>query len=427
MRGAVQVRGRPFEKAVGGTKIKKDSDIIVSNVAFPGGKGGIDGNTSFFFLLRARLTSPIRRDQVSMKTTDDDMDTRIDKIKLSITNTCILNCKYCFVKKGHVVMDESVSKKAVSLIIKSPGIDKTILLYGGEPLLAFDLIQTIVRFARIEAKTHGKNVVISVATNGILIDEGRLDFFKKNGVNLSISIDGDKETHIANRLVGSPYSYENIVDSVKLALDILSPRNVSALVAVTPYNVGNLYKNLTHLRSLGIENFNIEPIQGDGYRWTAMAQEVFRVALDLFMRDVFRLAKNGTFVFLGSVTRALLQDDSIINAPLCSFRENMEVQPSGDIFLSPFSANKAENKEYVVGNSVHGFSARYVTCVFDPDGDMCRNCWKRYGGGVAYSGAQTVDLRNEQSVVFAAALKIIAKKEKMISDYILESGKRIFE
>lgn len=355
------------------------------------------------------------------------MDTETRKIKLFITDDCLLNCRYCFVRKGRAVMSETAAKDAVRFLAGSDGAEKAILLYGGEPLLAFDLIRTIVRSARLEAGSRGKSVAISVATNGLSVDESKLTFFRENRVKLSISIDGDRETHVADRLAGSPYAYENVTDSIRLALDVLSPENVSALVAVTPENAKKLYENLSAVRRLGVANFNIEPIQGDGYRWTDEEVEAFGRNLDLFVRDMFKWAKKGTFVFLGSVTRALLRSNPTAKGPVCPFRENMEVHPSGDIFLSPFLANMGNRERFVVGNFPKGFRKEYEECPFDGGSEACRSCWERYGGDMAYSGARVVELRDSISGVFAAVLVDLAKRDEAILKYVSESERRVFE
>ena len=77
------------------------------------------------------------------------------------------------------MMDILVAKAAVGSLLKSPGLSKEILIYGGEPLLEFALVKKISLFAKKEAQKNKKELVVSVATNGLLLDSEKLLFFQK--------------------------------------------------------------------------------------------------------------------------------------------------------------------------------------------------------------------------------------------------------
>lgn len=322
-------------------------------------------------------------------------------------------------------MDILVAKAAVGSLLKSPGLSKEILIYGGEPLLEFALVKKISLFAKKEAQKNKKELVVSVATNGILLDSEKLLFFKKNEVKISISIDGDKKTHAPNRLQHNSIEYEKILKNLKLALSVMSPGQVSALVAVMPANAKKLYANLIYLQKIGIENFNLEPIQGQGYHWSAKAKAEFEKNLKNFIQHIFKSTRQGKFIFLGSVTRFLIQNKS--KRETCLFCENMEVSPAGDIFLSPFLIDAERPEDFVVGNFQKGFKKDYETCAYDKHSWQCRHCWKTYNGKAVFAGAEIVQLRNRMSEIFAAILLDLAKKEKPFAAYVNKAQERIFE
>lgn len=75
--------------------------------------------------------------------------------------------------------------------VKSNAFDKqttpTINFFGGEPLLKFDdIIKPLVE------KYH-KEITFGITTNGVLLNEDIVDFFKLYNVNVLLSFDGIPE------------------------------------------------------------------------------------------------------------------------------------------------------------------------------------------------------------------------------------------
>ncbi len=117
---------------------------------------------------------------------------RINRIKLTITTQCNLNCDYCFVKKTNEYMELATAKNSVDLLLRSQGKDKLLSIYGGEPLLNFKLIEKISPYAISQAEKLKKNLIITVCTNATLLEEKYLDFFKKYNIKLIVSLAGEK-------------------------------------------------------------------------------------------------------------------------------------------------------------------------------------------------------------------------------------------
>ena len=87
-----------------------------------------------------------------------------------VTLRCDHSCHYCQVSrqtadKAAYDMSFQTAEKSIELMMKSPARHVTLELQGGEPLLAFDLIQQIVPLARKRAAAFGKNMDIVVTTN----------------------------------------------------------------------------------------------------------------------------------------------------------------------------------------------------------------------------------------------------------------------
>ena len=123
------------------------------------------------------------------------MNKNINKIKIAITTFCNLDCSYCFVNRTNEIMRLDSAKKAVDLLLSSAGPDKLLSIYGGEPLLNFKLIRDVCPYALSEARKLNKDLIISICTNATLLNQEHLDFFKKFGIKLIISMVGSKISH----------------------------------------------------------------------------------------------------------------------------------------------------------------------------------------------------------------------------------------
>lgn len=149
-----------------------------------------------------------------------------------LTEACNFRCNYCFVlnrfeeKQEKSFMDCSTAEKGLNLfcgLIKENmelwDNEKTIILYGGEPLLnKKTLVFLLERIG--EKKTLGElpeKTSISMVTNGSLIDEDISKIMFEYGVNVAVSIDGGSFSTNSERkyLDGRPV-FEDAVRGFKL-------------------------------------------------------------------------------------------------------------------------------------------------------------------------------------------------------------------
>ena len=67
------------------------------------------------------------------------------KFKIAVTSGCCLRCTHCFIDKSRT---ETIPfKDALALVyafLTSPGEVKTLEIYGGEPLMEFELVKKII-------------------------------------------------------------------------------------------------------------------------------------------------------------------------------------------------------------------------------------------------------------------------------------------
>ena len=129
-----------------------------------------------------------------------DEDTMVDRICISINNRCNLACKYCHFheKKSSIDVQNMDVLKILDNVMdniekNNIPIFKIGFVGNGEPLLDFELLKEYLLYIA-EYLENGKIAAYTIS-NGILLNEDMLLFFKKYHVNVGFSIDGIKSIH----------------------------------------------------------------------------------------------------------------------------------------------------------------------------------------------------------------------------------------
>ena len=103
---------------------------------------------------------------------------------------CQMACRYCFIDRDRPDMSEAVLVRSIDLLFTSPFKEVQLQFFGGEPLLRFDLIKKAIRYADQKAKQENKSVRYLLTTNGLLLDEEKLEYFKKHKVRFRLEARG---------------------------------------------------------------------------------------------------------------------------------------------------------------------------------------------------------------------------------------------
>lgn len=124
-----------------------------------------------------------------------------------LTDNCNFGCKYCFIEsrmsQGYrfTHMTRETAQKGIDmfchLISLVPELfeeEKTIILYGGEPLLNLNTLQYILETVqeRIKDSRLPEKTKINMVTNGSLVTPEIAKMLKTYNVSVGVSLDGDK-------------------------------------------------------------------------------------------------------------------------------------------------------------------------------------------------------------------------------------------
>lgn len=132
-------------------------------------------------------------------------------INLMVTEACNLKCKYCYQPesmRSNKDMTKQIAFDAISFLNKNFKDGFTVMLYGGEPLLRFDLIKDLLlTYPHIQFK---------MLTNGLKLTDEMGDFFYKHRdhINLVWSAEGLK-SHDIN------VTFRDVQDKIKPMLNLI--------------------------------------------------------------------------------------------------------------------------------------------------------------------------------------------------------------
>lgn len=244
-----------------------------------------------------------------------------------LTDNCNFGCKYCFIEsrmsQGYRFshMTKETAQKGIDMFCRLISLvpeffeqQKTIVLYGGEPLLNLNTLQYILETLhnRIQEGRLPQKTLISMVTNGSLVTPQIAKMLKKYNVNVAVSLDGDKTvTNSCRQYQDGQPVYDDVIKGIKT----LQQEGVDAGISCTLSQqcldnfdqTLDLIANKLDLKGLG---FNIV-LSSPGYKksedYNAQAAksiieafQVFReknIFEDRMMRKVDSFTKNEVYPF----------------------------------------------------------------------------------------------------------------------------------
>lgn len=180
----------------------------------------------------------------------------INKMTIYVTRHCNLKCSYCFVAHQNEFLHWEIAKKSLDwLIHRASGNipNLSVGFFGGEPLLAYDIIARLIEYGHEECSKIGKEIHFSMTTNGLLLNRDRLSFFSQYPVGIALSIDGMKKSHdMFRKKPDGSGTFEDLLPIIPLFLEYI--RDNVARVTVNPETAGFVYQNIAFLIAQGFKN-----------------------------------------------------------------------------------------------------------------------------------------------------------------------------
>jgi len=317
---------------------------------------------------------------------------------LHVAHTCNLNCSYCFASQGkyhgeRALMSFEVGKRALDFLIENSGSRRNLEVdfFGGEPLMNWDVVKDLVKYARSVEKEHNKNFRFTLTTNGMLIDEDVIEFANKEMSNVVLSLDGRKEIHDLTRVdYAGNGSYDRIVPKFKELVESRGGKGYYMRGTFTHANP-DFTKDVFHMADLGFTELSMEPVvsaSDDPMALTSEDLEIVKEQYEILAKEMIKRKNEGRgFTFYHYMIDLTAGPCIYKRISGCgSGTEYMAVTPWGDLYPCHQFVGEEEYKLGDIWNGVTNNSLReeFRSCnaYARPD---CKDCWAKLycSGGCA--------------------------------------------
>ena len=191
----------------------------------------------------------------------------IKALCLHVAHTCNLNCSYCFASQGkyhgdRAVMSFEVGKRALDFLIENSGTRRNLEVdfFGGEPLMNWQVVKDLVKYARSIESQYNKNFRFTLTTNGVLIDDDVIEFCNKEMSNVVLSLDGRKEIHDRLRVdYAGNGSWDKIVPKFQKLVKARGDKSYYIRGTFTHANP-DFMKDIQAMLDLGFTELSLEPV-----------------------------------------------------------------------------------------------------------------------------------------------------------------------
>jgi uncharacterized protein len=182
------------------------------------------------------------------------------KYTLLITQECNLACDYCYVAKKPARMTREVAARIVDFMFEHTPPDEPVYFsfFGGEPLLAFDLVQEFTGLVESHPAFERGRVELAVVTNGTVCSPDIFTFLEAHDITFCLSCDGAPAVQDTSRRYpdgrGSSGAVEHTLREARRRLPAVLVNAV-----YTPRTVQHLPQTVEYFASLGLDQIYLNP------------------------------------------------------------------------------------------------------------------------------------------------------------------------
>ncbi|SHH14161.1 thioether cross-link-forming SCIFF peptide maturase [Tepidibacter thalassicus] len=313
---------------------------------------------------------------------------------LHVAHDCNLKCKYCFASQGDFggerkLMSYEVGKKALDFLIENSGNRRNLEVdfFGGEPLMNWDVVKKLVEYGNERAKEKNKNFRFTITTNGVLLDDEKIEYINKNMHNVVLSLDGRKKVHDDMRpTLNNKGSYDLIVPKFKKLVENRSKDKYYYVRGTFTRENLDFSKDVLHFADLGFDITSVEPVVDSEDNPYALREEdipkIFEEYEKLAVEYVNRKLRGDKFTFF-HFSIDLNQGPCVIKrlTGCGAGSEYMAVTPEGDLYPchqfvgnEDFKLGNLFDENLVISRDLQlKFQNAHVYAK-----EECRKCWAKF-------------------------------------------------
>lgn len=282
-------------------------------------------------------------------------------INIWLTKKCNLQCTYCYegIAKETELMSKTICDKVISYVqeINEP---INIRFHGGEPLLEYSKLQYLY-----ERLKRNKNVkTFGLTTNGIMLDENKIDFLVEAMNDFSISIDGTKEVHDKHR---KDASGKGTYDKVCKVIPQILKKNpyARARMTITTDTIPYLYESVKNIVELG---FKVIAMAVDVFDpgWNDETKTQYLIQVSKIKNEY---CKNSN-LHIGVIER-----ENIKRLASCGGgKDSIHISTDGMFYPCSYAVGV---KDFAIGNLEKGIveeKVREIECIGQRTSSVCEGC-----------------------------------------------------
>lgn len=322
-------------------------------------------------------------------------------ISLAPVHHCNLMCKYCFAKHGDnytgdqrrftkETLEQSLHYLYLSYF-KDIEFFRIDFVSGGEPLLAFDVIQHLITICENMNKHYNKKTKFWLCTNGTISNEHYFRILNDNGFNIGISMDGAKEENDECRIFhNGTGSYEHAANTIRSIMQ--NPelsrnfKNLWGLVVIT-CRTKSLVDILKHHKDIGFSSVQMKVVRTNDPSLAitdkniTKLKKLYKELFDYFIENInnndvscLRMILNDNDYFGKIIRRILIR--TIVSNRCQAGKNKVSLSANGDLYPCDSFVGYPD---FVLGNAMKEEVYPKAICgTLCSDRSVCSDCWARF-------------------------------------------------
>lgn len=282
-------------------------------------------------------------------------------INIWLTKKCNLKCTYCYegISKETESMSKMVCDKVITYIqeINEP---VNIRFHGGEPLLEYDRLQYL--YEKLEKNENIRT--FGLTTNGLMLDENKIDFLSGSMNDFSISIDGTREVHDKHR---KDAMGKGTYDRLCKVIPRILKKNpyARARMTITADTVPYLYDSVESIVNLG---FKVVAMAVDIFdpKWNDESKEQYLIQVSKIKRKYDKIPD----LHIGVIEKETIKR----LAPCGGGRDSIHISTDGKFYPCSYAVGV---KDFIIGSIEEGISeekVKEIKYIGQSTNSVCKGC-----------------------------------------------------
>jgi len=245
-------------------------------------------------------------------------------------------------------------------------------LFGGEPLLEWELFQYATEVVEQRAQETGTKLVKTVTTNGVLLDREKVDWLREHAYYVVVSIDGNVQMHDTHRVYADgSSSFKEVTQAISMLKKVYKETEYCVITVVTPENIIYLPNSVKYLyEELHIQNIHLSVDYFGAWHEETEAYTQIYHEIGAYVLEQYRAGREIRIDFIDEKIRAQISE----GCAACSFGEfKLGIAPSGNIYPCERLIGE-DDGTLCIGNVYEGFDVEARNQVIQSRGNTDEEC-----------------------------------------------------